>query len=231
MKEKGVPMGAWGSAACDNDLAADWFANLFEKTKLARHVEKTLNQKALEEYAAEIRAAAWLLATLGRVYIWPIADLERHLKLAIAKMEAIRELPDYADEPEVEEEIAVLRSRLRELNPQDVESGGPKPGGNPRRGSLPHAPAEALRHLSDPDPAVRLKAARWLAKQALGETSNEVEAWISNTEAMSPIIAALEDPDPKIAEEAVIAVAEFTRRYFRDDRAYPGVVRLFQSNK
>jgi HEAT repeat protein len=103
-------------------------------------------------------------------------------------------------------------------------------------------PKEALRKLRDPDPVVRLRAAKWLAKQALGETSNEVEAWIANAQAMSPIIAALDDQDPKVAEEAVIAVAEFTRRYFRhhrapggpvrpdpDDRAYPCVVRLFQA--
>jgi HEAT repeat protein len=101
---------------------------------------------------------------------------------------------------------------------------------------------ETLRKLRDPDPVVRLRAAKWLAKQALGETSNQVEAWIANTQAMSPIIAALDDQEPKVAEEAVIAIAEFTRRYFRhhrapagpvrpdpDDRAYPGVVRLFQA--
>src|SRR5579864_9245615 len=90
---------------------------------------------------------------------------------------------------------------------------------------------EALRNLSDPDPAVRLRAAKWIAKQALGETSNEVEAWIANAEAMSPIIAALDDPDPKVAEEAVITVAEATRRYFKDHRAYRGVLRLLKSKR
>ncbi len=225
-------MGAWGSAAWDNDLAADWFGNLFEKTNLARHVEKTLNLKDLEEYAAEVRAAAWLLGVLGKVYIWPIADLERHLKLAIAKMEAIRELPDYEGVPDIDEELAVLRSHLQPLNSPAAEADGLTPTAPPGRGSPPSGPAQALRNLSDPDPAVRLKAARWITKTAaLSETSNEVEAWIANAEAMGPIIAALDDPDPKVAEEAVITVAEVSRKYFKDARAYPGVVRLLQSKR
>jgi HEAT repeat protein len=92
-------------------------------------------------------------------------------------------------------------------------------------------PAQALRNLSDPDPAVRLNSAKWLAKQALAETSNAVEAWIANAHAMNPIIAALDDPDSKVAEQAIIAVAEFSRRYYKDGRAYPGVVRLLRSKR
>lgn len=218
-------MGAWGSTAWDNDDAADWFGELFETTNLARHVEKALNERDLEEYAGKVRAAAYLLVALGRVYIWPVPDLERQLKLAIAKLEAIRELPDYQGWLEVDEEIAVLRSRLGGSDGRDAP-------GLPARSGTANQPAEALRNLSDPDPAVRLKAAKWLTKTAaLSETSNQVEAWIANAEAMTPIIAALDDPDPKVAEEAVIVVAEASRKYFKDDRAYAGVVRLLKSKR
>lgn len=41
----------------------------------------------------------------------------------------------------------------------------------------------------------------------------------------------MDDPDPKVAEQAVAAVAEATRRYFKDDRAYPGVLRLLKSKR
>ena len=34
-------MGTWDKLPWDNDAAADWFAELFEKTKLAKHVEDT----------------------------------------------------------------------------------------------------------------------------------------------------------------------------------------------
>ncbi|MCC6420200.1 MAG: hypothetical protein IT429_18350 [Gemmataceae bacterium] len=113
-------MGAWGSAPWANDLAADWFDELFGTTRLAQRVEKALNYRDLEEYAPEIRAAAYILVALGRNYIWPVDDLDRHLKLAISKLEAIRELPDYEGMPEIDEEIAILRSRLNEPNALDA---------------------------------------------------------------------------------------------------------------
>lgn len=106
-------MGAWGSAAWDNDDAADWFGDLFAATKLAARVEKTLKKKDVEEYADQIRAAAYVLVALGRTFIWPIDDLDRHLRLAIEKLEAISQLEDYAGETAIAAEIAELKSRLR----------------------------------------------------------------------------------------------------------------------
>ncbi len=109
-------MGAWGTAAWENDDAADWFADLFTKTKLAERVEKGLSKKDVEEYAGQIRAAALLLATLGRTYIWPTDDLPRLLKLAIEKLEAIQALEDYEDLPEIAAELAELRGRLADVS-------------------------------------------------------------------------------------------------------------------
>jgi hypothetical protein len=62
-------MGAWGTAAWDNDGAADWFADLFESSKLATRVEKTLKKKDIEEYHEEIRAAAHIVVALGQNFI------------------------------------------------------------------------------------------------------------------------------------------------------------------
>lgn len=108
-------MGVWGDAAWDNDAAADWYVDLFGRTKLAKRVEKTLKKKDVEEWADEIRAAAHVLVALGRVYVWPIQDLERHLALAVAKLEKIQALEDYADNPHLAAEIATLRERLASL--------------------------------------------------------------------------------------------------------------------
>jgi hypothetical protein len=106
-------MGAWGVAPWDNDSAADWFGDLFDEIPLAARVEETLNADP-EEYAEEIRAAAALLIMLGRTYMWPVDDMDRHLELAIAQMEKVQ--ARYEDEPEfasaVAEEITVLKSRL-----------------------------------------------------------------------------------------------------------------------
>jgi Domain of unknown function (DUF4259) len=73
-------MGAWGKLPWDNDGAADWFGELFEKTKLAERVEDTLRLDV--DSHGEIGAAASVLLFLGRVYIWPVHDLDRHLTLA-----------------------------------------------------------------------------------------------------------------------------------------------------
>jgi hypothetical protein len=83
---------------------------------LAKHVEETLNRDPEDDHE-EIRAAAYLLVTLGRVFIWPGDDLDRHLALAINKLEAIRELEIYREVPEfveaISQEIEVLRSRFK----------------------------------------------------------------------------------------------------------------------
>src|SRR3954452_8278729 len=120
-------MGAWGPAAWDNDDAADWFGDLFAATKLAQRVEKALKTKDVEEYAGKVRAAAYMLVVLGRVYIWPVDDLDRHLRLAIEKLEAISELDDYQGDPQIAAEIAELRSRLQPPAP-DAEPGAAATG-------------------------------------------------------------------------------------------------------
>ena len=109
-------MGAWATAAWDNDGAADWFGDMFDATGLASYVEETL-QRDVEEYYEEVRAAAYMLVALGRVYIWPIDDLDNHLALAIAKLEEVKALEEYQEVPDlvkaIDEEIAVLKSRLK----------------------------------------------------------------------------------------------------------------------
>jgi hypothetical protein len=113
-------MGAWGNAAWDNDDAADWFGNLFPATKLAARVEMTLKTKDVEEYAGRIRAGAYMLVALGRVYIWPVEDLDRHLRLAIEKLEAISALVDYRGDKAIAAEIAELRSSSVTIMPTGV---------------------------------------------------------------------------------------------------------------
>ena len=105
-------MGTWDKLPWDNDAAADWFAELFEKTKLAQHVENTLK---LEVAAAhdEIRAAASVLLFLGRNYVWPVYDLDRHLALAADRLEQVSRIPEIAESPELVEEIHAEVQELR----------------------------------------------------------------------------------------------------------------------
>ncbi len=109
-------MGAWGKLPWDNDGAADWFGELFEKTKLAKQVEDTL-KLAVEDSHEEIRAAASVLLFLGRVYIWPVRDLDRHLALAAARLEEVSRVGVIVESPELVDEIRAeiqeLRSRIK----------------------------------------------------------------------------------------------------------------------
>lgn len=126
--EKGIRiMGAWGKLPWDNDGAADWFGVLFEKTKLAKQVEDTLKLDA-QNYHEEVRAAAAVLLFLGRNYIWPVKDLNRHLTLAadrleeISRVAVIAESPEFVDE--IRAEIQELRGRIK--TPGSSQSPPPK---------------------------------------------------------------------------------------------------------
>jgi len=112
-------MGTWGHLPWDNDSAADWFGDTFDKTKLALRVEEALKLPAADS-ADEIRAAAAVVLLLGHTYVWPVHDLDRHLTLAADRLEEIRKLGSYAEVPEIESsisaEIQELRSRIKDAS-------------------------------------------------------------------------------------------------------------------
>src|ERR1700677_4311330 len=116
-------MGAWGKLPWDSDSAADWFGDLFEMTKLAEHVEDTLKSNVEVAYE-DIRAAASVLLFLGRVYVWPIRDLDRHLALAADRLEEVSRVEVIAESPELVEEI---RHEIQELRSRIKKPGGPQP--------------------------------------------------------------------------------------------------------
>ncbi len=108
-------MGAWNLSPWDNDKAADWFGALFDELPLAAKVEKTLNLD-VNLHHEEIRAAAALLIMLGRTNVWPIDKLDRHLELAIDRMEALRPIYQELGGDDwvraLDSELAVLKARL-----------------------------------------------------------------------------------------------------------------------
>ena len=115
-------MGTWGARHWENDAAADWFDEFFKKTNAAHYVRQTLELDPSED-ADEIRAAVFVLLTLGRVYVWPLDTLEECLQLASDRMRQILESMghhgDLATTREaiisVREDIETIESRLREL--------------------------------------------------------------------------------------------------------------------
>jgi len=92
-------------------------------------------------------------------------------------------------------------------------------------------PPELVEHLRSSDTAARLRAAREVAKMALQETTSHEEAFFHAPGVMDAIIRALDDPEPAVAENAVIALAEAARRYVKGAGGYPGVARLLHSRR
>jgi hypothetical protein len=102
-------------APWENDGAADWFGDVMENSGLPLMVEAALELDA-EEYHEDIRAAAYVLLSLGRTFIWPVDKLDEHLRLAIDKLRQIAAMEIYAEadfSPVIEKEIAELESRLK----------------------------------------------------------------------------------------------------------------------
>lgn len=108
-------MSTWGIDAWDNDHAADWFGDLLAKTELAKRVEEALNLDASDNPEV-VRAAAYVMIALGRNYIWPVDVLDKHLALAISKLEELKTLYDQEDALDIvdaiDTEIEQLESRL-----------------------------------------------------------------------------------------------------------------------
>ena len=129
-------MGTWDTAPWGNDSAADWYADLFEKTGLAKEVEEALNLNVNDRHD-EIRAAAALVVLLGRTYIWPVYDLDRHLALAADKLEEVSRVDVIAESPEIVQqiraEIEELRSRIHKPGQSTASAPSPNPPEDSRK--------------------------------------------------------------------------------------------------
>ena len=92
-------------------------------------------------------------------------------------------------------------------------------------------PAAMVAALSGSDPASKLEAARWLAEEACRESSKIREVWIAEPAVAAALVATLADPDAAIAENALIALAEISRRYKCDPAGFPAVLPLLRSKR
>jgi hypothetical protein len=119
-------MGAWGKLPWENDGAADWFDDLFSKTKLSEKVEDAFKLDVSNSHE-QIRAAASILLFLGRPYIWPVHDLDRHLDLAADRLEDTTRVSEIADSPEFVEEIRAEIQELRSRIKTPTASSQPQP--------------------------------------------------------------------------------------------------------
>lgn len=94
-------------------------------------------------------------------------------------------------------------------------------------------PAEAFRQLINPDPAIRLLGAKWLAKQAHGEVNNFTEYWLKDSATMDRLLPLLDDPDPLVVEQliGVVNMLASPRYGNKDKRIIPRALPLLKSDR
>lgn len=111
-------MSDWGVRPWENDAAAVWFQQAIANGELPSAVERTLRLD-ISSHSAEIRSAAAVLILLGRVFTWNGPHFQKHIKLAIARLEEILASGLYSEAPDVVEQISnelqVMHYRLLQL--------------------------------------------------------------------------------------------------------------------
>lgn len=116
-------MGYWGEAPWDNDQAADYFAEVFEKSKIHEVIAATLNEPVTYENCDQIRGAIMLFIQLGHNYIYDCDSYEDHLELCLKKNEELtiywKDEGGWDGDPEfgnwLKKERSILERRLSNL--------------------------------------------------------------------------------------------------------------------
>lgn len=83
-----------------------------------------------------------------------------------------------------------------------------------------------LKELFSPNEESRLRAAKYICRQASNETALKREAWLKDPRTIDVLIKATEDESPKVVAEIAFALAAVAWRYFRDLRMYPVLKKL-----
>jgi HEAT repeat protein len=90
-------------------------------------------------------------------------------------------------------------------------------------------PATLLRDLSSPDASVRLKASKRLESDLRKAATDQRKEQFGHPEVTGRLITALDDSDPQVVHNAVVALAQIACHYFKDDRAYGKLLPLVRS--
>jgi HEAT repeat protein len=80
---------------------------------------------------------------------------------------------------------------------------------------------EVYRGLDDPSPKVRFDAAMKLSREFSKERLRDNIRWMRDPRASEPLMSAARDPDRKVAERALGALARLICSYFPDQRSLP----------
>ena len=123
-------MGDWNTQPWANDEAADWFHRFWQQPDFSLLINEIRNFDPRAERYDSVRAASYLLQTLGIAYVWPVQHgdlLKPLLQEAITILSHMTDPPDddwgfldmWGNDPDiiqaVESQINALTLRLNEL--------------------------------------------------------------------------------------------------------------------
>ncbi len=106
-------MGMWGYEPWDNDTAADWFADLFDSTKLRDRWFEGI-QADPEDEPETVRAAAWMFIQFGKVYVWPVTTLDADRAATIDALTRARDSDLFSESGELIDAINLELALLTE---------------------------------------------------------------------------------------------------------------------
>jgi len=122
-----------------------------------------------------------------------------------------------------------LHQQLKKIDPSAMKPGCFWPEETGTADASADRPAKELLDLSSADAAVRLKVSKQLESELRKAATQQRKEQFGNSNVTTPLITALDDPDPKVVHNVVVALAQISRHYFKDDRAYPKLLGLVQS--
>jgi HEAT repeat protein len=122
-----------------------------------------------------------------------------------------------------------LHQQLKKIDPAAMKPGGFWPEETGTADASADQPASVLQDLSSGDATVRLKASKQLESELRKAATKQRQEQFGNKNATTALIAVLDDPDPNIVHNGVVALAQITRNYFKDDRAYARLLELTHS--
>jgi hypothetical protein len=122
-----------------------------------------------------------------------------------------------------------LHRQLKKIDPAAMKAGGfwPEETGTPDASA--GRPAGVLQDLSSADATVRLKASKQLEGELRKAATKQRQEQFGNKDATTALVAVLDDPDPRVVHNGVVALAQIARHYFKDDRAYAKLLGLVHS--
>ena len=122
-----------------------------------------------------------------------------------------------------------LHQRLKKIDPAAMKPGCFWPEETGTSDATADYPAQVLSELTSPDASVRLKASKHLESELRKAATAQRKELFGNESATSALLMALDDPDARVVHNAVVALAQITRSYFKDDRIYARMLPLAHS--